>query len=117
MKSAEEIMHILDAYDLTGSLRDASELADCSHHTVAHYVEAREQGRLTADIVRRAMLIDPFLPKLEEWVARSGGRLRADIAHRKLVDLGFQGSARTTRRAVAQVRANWRAGRTRVHRP
>ena len=117
MKSAEEIMQILDAYDLTGSLRDAGELAECSHHTVARYVEARERGRLTAETVRRAMLIDPFLPKLEEWVQRSGGKLRADIAHRKLVDLGFQGSARTTRRAVAGVRANWRAGRTRVHRP
>src|SRR5512144_40886 len=59
----------------------------------------------------------PFLPKLEEWVQRSGGKLRADIAHSKLVDLGYQGSARTTRRAVAEVRADWRAGRTRVHRP
>jgi hypothetical protein len=27
LKSAEEIMEILDAYDLTGSLRDAGELA------------------------------------------------------------------------------------------
>lgn len=27
-------MKILDAYDLTGSLRDAGELAGCSHHTV-----------------------------------------------------------------------------------
>ena len=36
MKSAEEIMEILNAYDLTGSLRDAGELAGCSHHTVKH---------------------------------------------------------------------------------
>ena len=28
-------MEILEAYDLTGSLRDAAELAGCSHHTVA----------------------------------------------------------------------------------
>ena len=34
MKSAEEIMNILEAFDLTGSLRDAGELAGCSHHTV-----------------------------------------------------------------------------------
>ena len=45
MKSAEEIMNILEAYDLTGSLRDAAELVGCSHHTVARYVAAREQGR------------------------------------------------------------------------
>lgn len=43
LKSAEEIMEILDAYDLTGSLRDAAELAGCSHHTVKRYVEAREK--------------------------------------------------------------------------
>lgn len=35
VKSAKEITEILDAYDLTGSFRDAGELADCSHHTVA----------------------------------------------------------------------------------
>jgi molybdenum-dependent DNA-binding transcriptional regulator ModE len=44
VKSAEEIMEILNAYDLTGSLRDAGELAGCSHHTVKHYVERRAAG-------------------------------------------------------------------------
>ena len=39
-------MEILAAYDLTGSLRDAAELAGCSHHTVARYVGAREAGRV-----------------------------------------------------------------------
>ena len=47
VKSAEEIMEILEAYDLTESYRDAGELAGCSHHTVAHYVAAREEGRLS----------------------------------------------------------------------
>ena len=37
-------MEILDAYDLTGSLRDAAELAGCSHHTVKRYVEAVGSG-------------------------------------------------------------------------
>ena len=37
-------MNILEAYDLTGSLRDAAELAGCSHHTVARYVAGRERG-------------------------------------------------------------------------
>jgi molybdenum-dependent DNA-binding transcriptional regulator ModE len=44
LKSAEEIMNILDAYDLTGSFRDAAELAGCSHHTVKRYVVAREKA-------------------------------------------------------------------------
>ncbi|MGI8720752.1 MAG: hypothetical protein ACR2JG_00850 [Geodermatophilaceae bacterium] len=35
---------MLEAFDLTGSLRDAAELADCSHHTVARYVQSRDAG-------------------------------------------------------------------------
>jgi hypothetical protein len=106
VKSAEEIMQILEAYDLTGSLRDAAELAGCSHHTVARYVRAREQGRLSPGWgERRPMLIDAFLPKVQEWVDNSKGKVRADVVHEKLVALGFTGSERTTRRAVAQVRS------------
>ena len=41
MKSREEIMEILEAFDLTGSFRDAAELAGCSHHTVAAWVAKR----------------------------------------------------------------------------
>jgi len=88
VKSAEEIMEILEAYDLTGSLRDAAELAGCSHHTVAQYVAARERGELTPGRAqRRVMLADPFLDKLEEWVERSRGKVRADVAHEKLIAL------------------------------
>ena len=110
-------MEILEAFDLTGSYRDAAELAGCDHHTVARYVAAREAGTLRADPVSRAMVIDPYRAKLEEWIDRSRGKLRADVAHDKLVALGYGGSERTTRRAVAQVKAAWRAGRRRVYRP
>ena len=48
VKSDEEIMEILEAFDLTRSYRDAAELANCSPNTVAHYVEARAHGRLTS---------------------------------------------------------------------
>ena len=118
MKSAEEIMEILEAYDLTGSLRDAAELAGCSHHTVASLVAARERGELTPGRAeRRDMLVDPYREKLEEWVDRSRGKVRADVAHEKLIPLGYTGSERTTRRAVAQAKTAYRAGRRRVHRP
>ena len=115
MKSAEEIMNMLDAFDLTGSLRDAGELAGVSHHTVARYVAVRESG-LAVRGVRRPMLIDEFLPKVDEWVERSNGKVRADVAHDKLVALGFTGAERTTRRAVAAVKKNYRLGRVWVHR-
>ena len=45
-------MEILDAYDLTGSFRDAAELAGCSHHTVKRYVE-RPASRRAAGPGRR----------------------------------------------------------------
>ncbi|MFN8079391.1 MAG: IS21 family transposase [Kineosporiaceae bacterium] len=117
MKSAEEIMEILDAYDLTGSLRDAGELAGCSHHTVKHYVERRAAAGELERVAVRPQLIDAYLAKVEEWVERSKGKVRADVAHEKLAALGYLGSERTTRRAVARVKAAYRAGRVRVHRP
>ena len=47
MKSREEIMThpCWNAFDLTGSLRGAGELAGVSHHTVARYVAKRDADR------------------------------------------------------------------------
>jgi hypothetical protein len=118
VKSAEEIMNILEAYDLTGSLRDAAELAGCSHHTVARYVAEREQGRAVPAVARRPQpAVGGFLPKLEELVERGKGKIRADVAHEKITAMGYAGSERTTRRAVARLKAAYRSGRRRVFRP
>ena len=57
------------------------------------------------------------MPKIEEWVERSNGKIRADVVFDKLAALGFDGSERTVRRAVAAVKVNYRAGRRRVYRP
>ena len=46
MKPYEEIMEILEAFDLMGSFRAAAELAGCSHHTVEVYVARRDAGLL-----------------------------------------------------------------------
>ena len=98
-------MKILDAYDLTRSLRDAAELAGCSPNTVKRYVDQRAAGGVVEEAAVRPQLIDEFLPKVEELVERSHGKVRADVTHDKLVAMGYTGSERTTRRAVAQVRA------------
>ena len=111
-------MEILDAYDLTGSLRAAATLAGGSHHTIKRYVDARAAGDTPpSGPARRSQVIDPYLAKVEEWVDRSKGKVRADHVHAKLVWLGYTGSERTTRRAVADARAAYRVGNRRVHRP
>jgi transposase len=119
LKSREEIMQILEAFDLTGSFRAAGELADCSHHTVAHYVELRDGGLLPTpgEPTRRSRIIDPYLPKIEEWVERSQAKVRADVAFRNLRRQGFCGSERTVRRAVAEAKAAYRSGSRRIYRP
>src|SRR6266536_1340495 len=117
VKSAGEAVEILEAFDLTGSLRAASELVGCSPNTVARYVRRRALGRPSAESVRRSQLIDPHLAKVEEWLERSHGKVRADVVHDKLRTLGFEGSERTTRRAVAQAKKAYAAGHRRVFRP
>ncbi|WP_346036096.1 DDE-type integrase/transposase/recombinase [Brevibacterium picturae] len=117
MKSDGEIMEILEAYDSTGSYRAAAELAGCSHHTVKAHVVARGQGRPVGTPVPRDRVTDEFMDKITELVIRSGGKIRADKVHERLVMLGYQGSERSTRRGVAEAKQiQERAGR-RVHRP
>jgi transposase len=117
VKHAGDVVEILEAFDLTGSLREAARLTGCSPMTVARYVRLRERGQAAPDPVRRDQILDPYLAKLEEWVERSHGRVRADIAHEKLCALGFDGSERTTRRAVAEIKRAYGAGHRRVFRP
>ena len=117
MKSDGEIMEILAAYDLTGSARSAAVLVGCSHHTVTAHVAARDAGRAVGVAARRPRNIDAFMDKIEEWVEASKGKIRADKAHEKLEALGYTGSDRSTRRAVAEVKRAFRLGHARVHRP
>ena len=117
MKSYEETMRILEAFDLTGSYRAAAHLAGCDHHTVARCVAARDAGRLASGPAPREHLVDPFLVKIEEWVERSRGKVRGDIAHERLAALGYAGSERSTRRAVAEAKRQRKLGSGRVYRP
>jgi len=100
VKSAEEIMNMLEAFDLTGSLRDAGELSGVSHHTVARHVAARDAGQITDRGAPRPQLVDAYLAKVEEWVERSAGKVRADVAHDELLALGLTRLERTTRSAL-----------------
>ncbi len=111
-------MEILEAFDLTGSLRGAAELAGCDHKTVAHWVRARDAagGGLPVH-ARPRPRVEEYAEKIEEWVHHSRGKVRADKAHEKLVLMGYQGSERTTRRAVADAKRRWRVEHGRRTRP
>jgi hypothetical protein len=50
-------------------------------------------------------------------VERSGGRIRADVVHDKLVSMGYGGSERTTRRVVAALKQSYRHEHHRVYKP
>lgn len=116
MKPNEEVMEILEAFDLTGSYRSAGRLAGCDPKTVARYVSLRDLGR-ELDEPTRASIAGPYLSKIEEWVERSKGEVRADRVHDKLIAMGYQGSERTTRRAVALAKEAYERGHRRVFRP
>ncbi|MGA2929246.1 MAG: IS21 family transposase [Solirubrobacteraceae bacterium] len=118
MKKAEEVMEILEAFDLTGSFRAAGELVGCDHKTVAHWVAVRDAaGGGLAVAARPRPAIGAFSEKVEELVARSRGKIRADKAHETLALMGYEGSERTTRRTVAQAKRHWRQGHSRQTRP
>jgi hypothetical protein len=48
---------------------------------------------------------------------RSRGKICGDVCHRRLVAMGYVGSERTTRRAVAEAKRRWRAEHGRRTRP
>jgi len=116
-KSDREIMEILEAFDATESAHSAAQLAGVDPKTVRRYVAARDVGRAVTGPSRRLRMIDRHVTKIEEWVERSGGKVRADVIHERLVGMGFTGTERTTRRAVAEAKAAWRAGHRRTYRP
>jgi transposase len=116
-KSDREIMEILEAFDATGCAHSAAALAGVDPKTVRRYVDARDAGRPVDAPVARAKLIDAFMGKVEELVETSEGKVRADVVHERLELMGFTGDERTTRRAVATVKAAWRDGHRRSYRP
>ena len=112
-------MNIFEAYDLTRSYRAAGEMTNCSHSTVARFVARRANGKLAKrKRPPRPSKIDPYIGMIEEWVSRSGGRVRADICQRRLGSMdGFDCSERTVRRAVAKVKRQYHHVNRRIYRP
>jgi len=64
LKNAEEVMEILEAYDLTGTLRGAAALVGCDHKTVARLVRREEAGGGLPVAVRPRPRVDSALMRL-----------------------------------------------------
>src|SRR5689334_17767911 len=79
-KSGREIMEIFEAFDLTGTAWSAAQLTGCDAKTVTRYVAVRDAGGDPLARAVRPRLIDGFMPKIEELVDRSKGKIRADVA-------------------------------------
>src|SRR5664279_3800201 len=93
LKSAEESMEILAAFDLMGSFHAAADVAGCSHHTVARVVAERDAGGARPRSCR-PRLVEEFLPKIEEWVEKSNGKIRSDPGNPIATSLSCATSAR-----------------------
>lgn len=116
-KKNEEIMEILEAFDLTRTAWSAAELAGTDIKTVQRYVGLRNAGHDPFERTRRQGLIDTFMEKVEELVEDSRGRIRADVVHERLRAMGYEGNERTTRRAVRKAKLAYRSGQRRTYRP
>lgn len=81
MLSKEKRMEALEAYDLVKTYRAAAQLCGVDHHTVARAVAERASGRSPQEPVARPRSADAFITKVEEWVERSSGKVRADVVH------------------------------------
>src|SRR2546428_11098203 len=103
-------MEILEAFDATGCAHSAARLACVDAKTVRSYVAARDAGRPVSGPGRRERIIDRYLPKIEEWVDRSEGAIRAGKVLERLGGVGFDRDERTTRRAGAQAQARGAGG-------
>lgn len=116
MLSKEEQMEVLEAYDLTRSYRATAQLCGVDHHTVARVVAERATGCAGTSAIRPKRS-DAYADKIEEWIDKSTGKVRADVVHERLVAMGYEGSERTTRRVVAALKAAWRREHHRVYKP
>ena len=119
MKDSKESMDIIEAYDLFGSYNGAAKYVGCSPNTVKKFVQARSAGQLIRQgkYERRPKATDKYVAVIEEAVDRSKARVRANQIHLRLVALGYSGSMRSTRRAVAKAKVAWRKATIRIYWP
>ena len=114
MKSARHQLDILSAYRDLGSFRAAAGLCGTTPKTVRRVVERRTRPPLERP--PRPKATDPLGTLLAGRVRATDGRISAKRLLPAARAAGYEGSARSLRRAVAVAKAAWRIER-RVLRP
>lgn len=114
MKSARERLDILSAVAELGSYRAAATLCGTTHKTVRRVVERRSLP--PTERPARPKNTDPLTALIAERVRATDARISAKRLLPACRAIGYAGSARNLRRAVARAKATWRRER-RVYRP
>ena len=116
MLSQGKTMEIAELYDLTHSYATTAQLAGVDPKTVKRALARRAAG-YPPETRERGSVADPYLDKIDEWIERSSGLVRADVVHEKLTGMGYAGSERTTRRVVAELKHRFHKRTHRIYKP
>ncbi|MGA8014917.1 MAG: IS21 family transposase [Candidatus Dormiibacterota bacterium] len=117
MKNTREQLDIITAYRELGSYRAAAKLCGTSDKTVKQIVERQQRGELRYRTPPRpAHNTDSVRDFIHQRVAATDGRITAKRLLPGARTMGYAGSSRNFRRAVAAIKADWRQ-RRRVYRP
>jgi transposase len=114
VKTAREQLDILTTYAELGSYRAAAALCGTTHKTVRRVVERR--GQPPAEWPPRPKTTDSYREIIKQRVEATDGRISAKRLLPLCEAAGYSGSARSLRRAVAEVKAEHRRTR-RSYRP
>lgn len=118
MKSARERLDIVTAFEQVGTYRGAAALCGTTHRTAKRVIDANGMGEPT-DAPRKRSLVrntDVARGVIAEKVRVTDGRISAKRLLPVARTVGYTGSARNFRRAVADAKKTWRRQR-RVFRP
>lgn len=117
MKTAKDVMDIVNAYEATGTYRGAAALAGTTHKTVRRVIERQKAGAVPGrSAAPRPRATDVVREVIEARVKETDGRISAKRLLPVVQAAGFTGSARSLRRAVHEAKTKWRRQR-RIMRP
>jgi len=115
MKTARDVMDIVQAYQTVGTYRGAAALCGTTHKTVRRVLERQthwQMGRRAAHPPKTAVVADLITERLQQTDGRISAKRLLPVARAA----GYAGALRTFQRAVQQAKAAWKLQR-RSYRP